>query len=107
MRRFALAVAVGAIAVFLLAGSQAAGTVQHYEAVIGSTTSKSDVTNCLQNLASSKYKEEAENKEGEAASEVVIRGFYKSKRKARTAAKAARKAGHCTLPGGAKGELEE
>jgi hypothetical protein len=69
MPRLALAVAMGAIAVFLLAGSQAAGTIQHYEAVIGSTTIKSDVTACLQKLASSKYKEEAENQEGEAASE--------------------------------------
>jgi len=107
MRRIALATAIGAIAAFLLAGGQAAGTIQHYEAVIGSTTSKADVTACLQKLASSKYKEEAENQEGEAASEVVIRGFYKSKSKARKAAKAARKAGHCSLPKGAKAELEE
>ena len=107
MRRFAFALALTAIAVFLLAGGQATGTVQHYEAVVGSTTSKADVTICLGNLASSKYKEEAENREGQAASEVVIKGFYKTKSKAKTAAKAARIAGHCTLPGGAKGELEE
>jgi hypothetical protein len=107
MRRFASALALGAIAVFLLAGGQAAGTVQHYEAVVGSTTTKADVTICLRNLASSKYKEEAENREGQAASEVVIKGFYKTKSKARVAARAARRAGHCTLPEAAKAELEE